>query len=183
MPGRLVLGPTSTSTPGSTGLYGGSAVGVRRAARLVPIGRYQDIEDPANGALLGVAPRKVERVRLGFLLEPPWDDTTLAKAYTQTSTQNGQTRLEGAVIPRARVQTMGAQLAFIADDPNHKSVLFKIAVPRLSLQEAIELSLDGPGWMPVVFDPLSAIDTGDAGYPYVPTKPPWQVCRWADMSL
>lgn len=156
---------------------------MRRAAKLEWTAKYQDLENPASGGLLRRVRRKVERPRLVFLLEPPWDATTLAACFAKTSTVGGESRIEGTTLPAPAVAPMPYPLAFIADDPNHKSIYFVMAVPALTLAEAVDLSLDGIAGLPLVFDPIEAIKTTDAGYPYTPTVPYYQVCRWSNVTL
>lgn len=174
-PGRLLLGPTTVS---GSWPYGGTAIGVRRAAKMQLLTREQEIQDPANGNLLGVVPRANERVRLAYLLEPPWDSNVIPKAFAGGSGSN----FDGTVVPRARIAPLSSPLAFVADDPTGFSWYAKIVIPRLVL-DPVEASLQGPATISLVFDVIAAIDTGDAGYPYTPTKPFFQVRPWSEITI
>lgn len=181
-PGRLVLNPTSTTVRGSDGMYGGSALGVRRAASVAWLTREQEVLDPGNGSLKAVRRRGQERARLFWIVEPPWDSRVLAKLYSSTSSTSGFQRVEGrsAMVPDVAPL---APVAFIADDPTGLSVYFVMPIPRLTAAQAAALTIDDHAFLPIVFDAGAGISTSDAGYPTTPSVPFYQVCPWADVTL
>ena len=185
-PGRLVLGPTTTA---GAWPFNGQPLGVRAAAKIEWIGRYQDIIDPASGQFRRRIRRQPERPRIAFLLEPPWDANALAQAFNQTSGASlasqypQESRLEGGVIPVAQVASLGAPIALIPFDLRQQAVLFTYPVPALTFLEATEFSNENGAYLPFVFDPAEAINSTDAGFPYTPTKPFWQVARWENITL
>lgn len=176
-PGRLILGPTSTT---GSFPYGGVSLGFVSEAEVIPDARYQESMDPASGALAEVARRSVENLRIVCLLDEAWDEDALMAIFTKSTPSTGlafqsppETRVEGAMIPA--VVPAWSPLLFAADDPNQKSVYIRRPVPRLSLRDSVRFSKTYRAGLPVVFSA-----TPDLAWA---TTPPWQICRLENVTL
>jgi hypothetical protein len=181
VPGRLVLGPTTNSGGWP---YGGTPIGVRTAARLEFTGRDQLIHDPMTGAFQYRRRREVEWPRIGFQLEPPWDQNALLAAFNATIPAAStayptppETVLEGGWVPVANVAPMPSPLLFAPLDPRQDAVYFRLPVALISFADAIALQTDEEAGLSFLFVPALSVDTGDPGYPYVGSKSPWSIGR------
>lgn len=184
-PGRLVIGPTSTTSP-----YGGTTIGVRRDCDIRWLTEYQDVRDPMSGALLKRIRRSIEIPYMRFLLELPFDQNALNAAFNASTPAGSltfsppETRINGSVIPQAVVSALASQapLALIADDPRLPSVYFLMAIPKL-VEDVSRFSMSDKALLVVDFEPIPTADTGDPGYPYVGSKPWFQIGRFENVVL
>ena len=189
-PGRLVLGPSST-----TGAfpYGGTPIGIRRDAEVHWLTDYQDIRDPMSGALLKRIRRSIEIPVVRFLLECPWDQNVLDAGFNDTAPaanlafpQPPETQIQGSVVPAALVAALGGatpvSFALVADDTRQPSVYFLMTLPRI-VADVTAFHPRKIASLVVDFEPIPTSDTGDPLYPYVGSKPWFQVSRWENVVL
>lgn len=188
-PGRLCVSPTSTT---SDFPHGGTSLGEVVAVDLELDVAYQEIRDPASGALAKVIRRRVEVPRLIFLLAgPSWDEDTLAAVLTQTRSaanltikKPAETRLEGTVIPYP--VAAWEPILFSSIDPRGKSVYFRRPVGRLQLGRAVAFARDRKAGLPLVFDPTPnstgvQVTASTAATPV--SSPYWQIARLENVTL
>lgn len=175
-PGRLVLSPTSTA-PGTTYPYGGTALGYVKQVRLRwGIAYHRVIAEEWNE--FTETDRIGEFPILAFVLEQ-WDDDLTKRVFplvTTTGSPSGLAdiaRIDGGAGP-AKVAAM-EPLLFAPFDPKHKAVYLRRPEPELEAQAQLELALI----QDAVF-PLVVVATRDASWA---TTPPWQVDKLEHLVL
>lgn len=175
-PGRLILGPTTT-TGGAN--YGGVLLGPHRDGEAVWRGNYSIYLDPMSKQPASVGRHGAEWPEIYCLLDgPTWDEDFLQAAFSQATSAVGlavqdppEARVEGTTVPFDA--SAWPPILFAANDPSLKSIYIPRPYPTLSLRQGVALSKRLRAGLPIRLIPSPC---GDGSLP-------WQVARLENISL
>lgn len=171
-PGRLVLGPTSTS---GSYPYGGVSLGFQTDSEVRWRAEYVETHDPSSGRIVEIGRRGVEWPEIYTMIEgTAWDEDIIQAVFTSASLQSIVTPVEasaqGTTMPH--VVSAWPPLLFAPYDQTHKAVYFRRPIPTLSLQQSLALSHAKKCGLPVRFTPSPCSSGKD-----------WQVARLENIAL
>jgi hypothetical protein len=175
-PGRLVLGPTSTT---SAFPYGGVNLGFFRDGEVVWHVEYNRNRDPASGRTSEINREGVEFPEIYCLIEgPSWDEDITLAAFQRALQASGlsfsqptEARPGGTNMPTVVVACPPILMA--AEDPAQRSVYMRRPVLTLSIRQATAIAQTLKAGLPLLFTPTPD-SSGDDD---------WQCARLENITL
>lgn len=177
-PGRLILGPTSTT---SAPYYGGLNLGFHSDGEVQWNVRYQPIPEPTSGLLASMSRRSVDYPEIYCLIDGPrWDEDILAGAFSSTTSGASlpfqspvEARINGTLIPFP--VSAWPPMLWAPDDTNESGIYFRRPYPLLSLRHSVALSNIMGAGLPMRWAP-----SPDSLWATIPF---YQCCRVENMIL